>query len=141
MEQVMVNSRNKGARFERQICQLINKHLISAKDEPAKRNLDQTREGGCDIIFKKFAIECKFYKQGKNNWAQEQWWDQACKSAGDKYVPVLIYKYNLKPIRIVLPVHVIDPKQPINNDVHLHCELRTICKDLKKIIKNADNIL
>tara|TARA_R100001460_G_scaffold23022_2_gene46672 strand:- start:2155 stop:2580 length:426 start_codon:yes stop_codon:yes gene_type:complete len=141
MEQVMVNSRDKGARFERLICTLINKHLIEEDEKPAKRNLDQTREGGCDIIFKKFAIECKFYQKGKNNWAQEQWWEQACKSAGTEYIPVLIYKYNTKPIRIVIPVHAIDPKQPVNNEVHLHCEVKALCNDFKSIIKNADDIL
>ena len=52
----MVNSRDKGATFEREVCSLIREHL----GVEAKRNLMQTAEGGFDVLgVPGWAIECK----------------------------------------------------------------------------------
>ena len=61
----MVNSRNKGAAFERVICNKLNAVLESKGiDTRVKRNLDQYQtKGMADIYFDKFAIECKRDKE------------------------------------------------------------------------------
>ena len=57
----MVNSRNKGAAFERVIVNKINTILESkGSKERVKRNLDQYQtKGMADVYFKNFAIECE----------------------------------------------------------------------------------
>jgi|TARA_R110000744_G_scaffold182286_2_gene301531 hypothetical protein len=136
----MVNSRNKGAAFERAVCTLINRH-IRKDDEPiAKRNLDQYQVGGCDIVFRNFAIECKAYKGGSGDWAKEQWWDQACNSATADQIPVLIYKYNNKPIGAVIHGYLIEPSLLPDKSVHIQMPLKELCSHLKIILKNANNI-
>lgn len=50
--------RDKGARFEREVCNAIEE----TTGFPARRNLTQTRDGGYDIAFGKFRIECKARK-------------------------------------------------------------------------------
>ena len=52
------SQRDKGARFERQICAVIRE----VTGYNALRNLRQTRDGGFDIAFGKFRIECKARK-------------------------------------------------------------------------------
>jgi hypothetical protein len=47
-------------------------------------------------------IEAKRYASG--HWYKPEWWEQAKTSAGDKYIPVLIYKYDRQPIRMVFPL-------------------------------------
>ena len=55
-----VNSRNKGAAFERYIVNKINDYFESKNlDKRVKRNLDQYQEKGqADIYLDKIAIEC-----------------------------------------------------------------------------------
>ena len=62
----MVNSRNKGAAFERFIVNKINNYFESKNiDKRVKRNLDQYQEKGqADIYLDNIAIECKRYKSG-----------------------------------------------------------------------------
>ena len=56
-----INSRNKGASFERQICKILNEEL----GLDCKRNLDQYQaKNNFDISgLPGWAIECKNYKQ------------------------------------------------------------------------------
>ena len=63
----MVNSRNKGAAFERHICNFLNDLLEKrGLDRSVKRNLDQYQTKGlADLYFENFAIECKRYKNEK----------------------------------------------------------------------------
>ena len=59
----MVNSRNKGASFERDCVKILRAELGDVVDaESLKRNLDQWRDGGTDIIVGElFAVErCAF---------------------------------------------------------------------------------
>ena len=56
-----INSRNKGAAFERLIVRMINEcfEREGIKDR-VSRNFDQSWKGGlADIYYRNFAIECK----------------------------------------------------------------------------------
>jgi hypothetical protein len=44
-------------------------------------------------------IEAKRYASG--HWHKDDWWEQTLTSAGDTYIPVLIYKYDRQPIKFV----------------------------------------
>jgi len=106
----MVNSRNKGAAFERHICKLLNNLLEAHGHEgQVKRNLEQYQtKGQADLYFKNFAIECKRYKARSDNWPISKWWDQTLEAAGDEYIPILIYKYDRKPIQAVMPLSLLN---------------------------------
>jgi Holliday junction resolvase len=102
-----INSRTKGATFEREVAKILNDFFESEGiDYVCKRNLDQYQSKDlCDINIPHHAVECKFYKEG--DWYQQGWWDQVCKSTGGR-IPVLIFKYNRKPIRVCVPLYAIN---------------------------------
>ena len=84
-------SRNKGANFEREICNLIADQL----GYEVKRNLDQYQvKECCDIeLADIFAIECKRYAAAAGGWFQKDWWEQAKRSAElANLVPCLFYR-------------------------------------------------
>ena len=101
-----INSRAKGARNEQWIVNDMNNYFdlhLSDWSIQMKRNLDQTRDGGYDILgLDEFAIEAKHYAKGC--YYKEDWWQQVCKAAGDHQIPVLIFKYNHQPQRVVVPL-------------------------------------
>jgi len=80
--------RTKGATFEREIV----KDLVSRGFDDAKRNLEQTREGGGDINLPAHLIECKRYAKI----AVYQWLDQATKAAKDHQMPVVVARADHK---------------------------------------------
>ena len=102
-----INSRTKGATFERDVVKILNEFFeLEGIDYACKRNLDQYQSKDlCDINIPYHAVECKFYKEG--DWYQQGWWDQVCKSTGGR-IPVLIFKYNRKPIRVCVPLYAIN---------------------------------
>lgn len=119
----MVNSRNKGAAFERHICNFLN-DLLEKKglERSVKRNLDQYQTKGlADLYFKNYAIECKRYKERKDNWPINKWWEQAVESAGNKYIPILIYKYDRQEIKAVIPLAELNPELKENFDPKRIC--------------------
>ena len=61
-----INSRNKGAQFERDIAKILNEFFEKEGiDYQTKRNLDQYQGAGqCDLNMPYHAVECKFYKEG-----------------------------------------------------------------------------
>ena len=94
-------SRDKGASFERWLCNEIDQNL----GFKPKRNLSQYQtKGQSDIIIPGFAIECKAYAKGYVH--KKDWWVQACEQAGD-LEPVLVYKYDYQEPRAVLSLSVI----------------------------------
>jgi hypothetical protein len=101
----MVNGRNKGASFERQLAYELELELgISFK-----RDLEQYRESEHGDLIPSdesfpFMIEAKRYGKGAVGGAVA-WWDQADAAAkrADK-LPCLVYKYDRKPIRFVIDV-------------------------------------
>ena len=103
----MTDSRKKGAAFERQIVKRLNDFFASHNlDITCKRNLDQYQSANlCDIEIPGRAIECKAYKSG---WTyQTAWWNQVCGAAKD-LTPILVWKFNNKPIRCTVPLYFIN---------------------------------
>ena len=119
----MVNSRTKGHAFERMIVNKINSWLDSQDlhFERVKRNLDQvTFKGQADIYFRNFAIECKRYKTAPQGIYKQEWWKQVCYAANDEYIPVLVYKFDRRPIQVVLPLFLFDEEsKPDWNQIYL----------------------
>ena len=138
----MVNSRNKGAAFERIIVNKINSFCeANGFDERVKRNLDQYQSKGmADIYWRNFAIECKCYAGKGTTFAQEKWWAQACESAAEKLIPVLIYKYNRNKPRYVLPAALIFNGVPLNNQSVMVGYVDDLCNDIDVILENAHYI-
>jgi hypothetical protein len=99
------SSRSKGQRGEREICKILGDALGISLN----RELDQTRDGGCDIIINDFwAVEVKF-QECNFKWS---WWDQACKQAldNDKH-PVLIYRKSNQDWKVVMPYSLDKPPE------------------------------
>lgn len=94
-----INGRAKGHAFERELIKKFHDEFGQCADH-LKRNLDQYQTAGkADIEFNNLMIEAKRYKSG--NWHKECWWDQTLTSAGDTHIPLLIYKYDRQPIKMV----------------------------------------
>ena len=121
----MVDSRAKGAGFEREIAHLIYEHLgISVR-----RDLDQYRESqhGDLIGLDGWVIECKRYADNSSFLHRPEWWTQTCNAARNGEHPVLIYKYDRRPIRCVFPLHVINPAMAIKFDEVVTTTFETWC--------------
>jgi Holliday junction resolvase len=99
-----INSRAKGASAEREFCKELAELLGDTLTEPLKRNLEQTRKGGHDIVgLEGFAIEIKRYKVIKEGdivrfWAQAV--DQAKRVDAE---PVLAYREDFCSWRVRIP--------------------------------------
>jgi|TARA_R100000479_G_scaffold108045_1_gene54226 hypothetical protein len=134
-----INSRTKGAAFERLIVRKINECLEQEGiEDRVSRNFDQSWKGGlADIYYRNFAIECKRYKNNKTNMYKQSWWDQVVASAGDKYIPLLIYKFDRKPIYAVIPAYLVS-NAPEHYQVTYMCPLEDLCKDIKNILRKAN---
>jgi Holliday junction resolvase len=120
-----INSRQKGAGAEREFAGLIHDwsgvRLI--------RNLEQTRSGGHDLIvhpdevgsvadaFRKLAIECKRYQTATDAQIQK-WWAQAVMQ-GDQagLKPVLAYRANRSPWRVIVPLALVNPSLSQNSQL------------------------
>ena len=76
-----INSRNKGAKFERDIAKILNGFFLDNDiDYETKRNLDQYQQKDlCDLNIPFHSVECKFYKEG----------DWHSRPGGIKYAKVL----------------------------------------------------
>ncbi|MFL2708170.1 MAG: hypothetical protein ACJ0FW_04900 [Gammaproteobacteria bacterium] len=93
-----INSRNKGAAFERQIANALIEDL-NLKN-PVKRILEQTRTKELpDLMLGSWCIECKAYGSGAE--PRPDWWEQVLASCKDKKLkPALVYKFNNRPIKV-----------------------------------------
>ena len=89
--------RRKGARGEREICAILSEEMgISAK-----RNLDQTREGGCDITAGPFNLEVKRRAKIGNIY---DWMEQAAASCEDTpQKPVVVCRADGKKWLAIMP--------------------------------------
>ena len=99
----MVNSRNKGSTFERDVSKMLFDHTGFTFE----RDLNQYRQSDLgDLICHDkswpFVLECKRYANG--NHAQAAWIAQATRAAwfAGKY-PAVIYKYDRQQIRVSIP--------------------------------------
>ena len=92
-----INSRTKGANFEREIGNLLMEQL--GLNQPVKRILEQTRTKELpDLKLGRWCLECKRYGDGSEPY--QDWWDQVLAATGDGEFPALIYKFNRRPIKV-----------------------------------------
>ena len=93
-----INSRNKGAAFERQIANALIEDLNL--QHPVKRILEQTRTKELpDLMLGTWCIECKAYGAGAE--PRPDWWEQVlASSSGQGLKPALVYKFNNRPIKV-----------------------------------------
>ena len=93
-----INSRNKGAAFERQIANALISDLNL--QNPVKRILEQTRTKELpDLTLGTWCIECKAYGAGAE--PRPDWWEQVlASSSGQGLKPALVYKFNNRPIKV-----------------------------------------
>jgi hypothetical protein len=120
----MINVRTKGATGEREIAALLNdivmdelrkrkwnEDVIEAFRYYVQRNSNQSSVGGKDLINTfGYAIEIKRHQVP----AIKKWWEQCCQQAyrlGEE--PVLLYRANRKPWRVVLHASIQSPFKPI----------------------------
>jgi hypothetical protein len=103
----LINGRAKGLAFERDIIRLLKDELGEVASH-LKRELDQYREADCgDIRFDPWIIECKRYSgKGMHGFPSDAWWNQACRAAGQN-IPVLVYKFDRQPIRVMVPLDIL----------------------------------
>ena len=101
----MVNSRNKGSAYERD----VKNRLFDALGMDFRRVLDQWAEAGlpdlvCDDDDFPFVIECKRYRSG-STFANPKHWEQICVAATKAgKLPALVYKYDRLPERWRVPI-------------------------------------
>ena len=93
-----INSRNKGAAFERQIANALIEDL--KLKNPVKRILEQTRTKELpDLMLGRWCIECKAYGSGAE--PRPDWWEQVLASSSNSNMkPALVYKFNNRPIKV-----------------------------------------
>lgn len=97
-----INSRNKGASFERSVSSMIYDEL----GIKTKRNLDQYQsKGNYDLVgLDGYALELKRYAKITDA-MKRNFWQQAVAQAKNDEVPVLIYKADRQEIRVVIPAN------------------------------------
>ena len=102
-----VNSRAKGANFEREIANLLVQDLNLTN--PVKRILEQTRTKELpDLRLGRWCIECKRYGDGGE--PPKEWWEQVLRSCSEEsLMPALIYKFNRRPIKVRLLASPLNP--------------------------------
>lgn len=98
------NGKIKGSAGERELCRFIQKHIPINE---VKRNLDQVREGGSDIMsVPGLAIEVK----RQEVLAVDEWWKQVVRSAiRTESIPVLAYRQNRRKWFFCVPASLIIP--------------------------------
>jgi len=85
----LINIRHKGQEGEREFCRWLQKTL--ELDFLPTRNLDQTRNGGADILgIGQFVFEIKRCEALE----QRQWWIQVVASSTPSEMPVVAYRQN-----------------------------------------------
>jgi hypothetical protein len=105
-------ARNKGKRGEHEVIlhlqQIVSRACFGVGMREViqiKRNLNQTREGGCDIIGLDWcAIEVKRHENASG---LKGWWRQALKQAEQKgkgVVPILLWRQNNSQWNVVIKV-------------------------------------
>ena len=60
-----------------------------------------------DLILGRLYIECKRYGSGAE--PLEAWWKQVLEASEGRGIPVLIYKFNRRPIKIKMPLWAVNP--------------------------------
>lgn len=91
-----INSRAKGASAERELIAMLTDELGETLTAPLKRNLEQTRAGGHDIVgLDGWAIEVKRYKRLKEGEIKAFWGQALDQAERIAQRPVLAYREDL----------------------------------------------
>lgn len=101
-----INSRAKGKSGERELIGELKKLLPSEMTSELTRNLDQTRDGGHDILgLDGWALEVKRYAEVLPA-DLEKFWKQACEQAArnDEVRPALCFREDRRAWRTVIHV-------------------------------------
>tara|TARA_R110000803_G_scaffold21475_2_gene54113 strand:- start:2654 stop:3055 length:402 start_codon:yes stop_codon:yes gene_type:complete len=130
-----INSRNKGASFEREIAKMLEDEL----GFKFKRDLRQYQAADYgDLITDDhfpFLIECKRYASGTG--ARESWWSQAVRAAKrTSQFPCVIYKYDRHEVRCVVPLNAIANALDLstNNDHRVELAFSGFCYVARELI-------
>lgn len=100
-----MNIRNKGSAGERELCKILTERLNLAV--PLTRNLEQTRDGGADLVqLKPFYIEVK----RQETLCLPKWLAQAVRQTPNGSYPVLAFRQSRKPWRFLLPLSMFIPR-------------------------------
>ena len=108
------NANRKGASGEREFAAIL---ADGFPDRTFMRNTYEQRwRGGSDVVgLAGFSIEVKRYASG--DWYQVGWWRQVCEEAAKTdTVPVLAFRYDRKPWRVVLPAEWV-MNEPLHNPI------------------------
>lgn len=112
-----INSRTKGATAERELAALVE-DLAGVR---LIRNLEQSRSGGFDLMvhpdqtgqaadtFRKLAIECKRYSSVTHSQLAGFWAQAVRQAEGAGLLPVLAYRADRSPWKVVLPACLVNP--------------------------------
>ena len=100
-----INSRAKGAAGEREFCNELADILGETLVAPLKRNLEQTRIGGYDIVgLDGWAIEIKRYKTLTEGELKEFWQQAVDQAKRVNATPVLAYREDFRSWRVRIPM-------------------------------------
>lgn len=109
-----INSRAKGKSGERELIGELKKLLPSEMTSELTRNLDQTRDGGHDILgLDGWALEVKRYAEVLPA-DLERFWKQACEQAArnDEVRPALCFREDRRAWRTVIHVSELGQEMP-----------------------------
>jgi len=106
-----INSRAKGSSGERELIGVLTEHLGAEITGNMKRNLEQTRGGGHDLVgLDGWAIEVKRYKQVSEG-DMARFWEQTVTQAYKVMAkPVLAFREDFRSWRVVIPISVVEGK-------------------------------
>ena len=130
----MVNGRNKGAAWEREVAKM----LLDELGIGFKRDLEQYRAGEHGDLIPgdpafPFTLELKRYKDGPIG-GQSAWWQQTCIAAKrEGNFPALLYKYDRKPMRCVIPMAAL---QPCDHSYTVEMDFKTFCYVTREIMND-----
>lgn len=136
----MINSRTKGASAEREIVKILQDEL----GVKLVRNLEQTRNGGHDLIAEpgslldRYAIEIKRYAKISNALLQGFWKQAVEQAKAVNKVPVLIYRQDRSDWLTVIPLHQINPALSQSNhfDSIAILSVSAFCAVLRESVEN-----
>lgn len=100
-------AKRKGANGEREIAAWLRENVAALGDVDIERNLEQTRNGGHDLIgVPGIALEVKRVE----TLAVRKWWEQTTQQAiSAGLFPVLAYRQNRRSWQFCLPASLIEP--------------------------------
>lgn len=124
-----INGRVKGSEYERQFC----KWLLLNLGVKAKRNLDQVRDSGSDVLTEKFMFECKREEQLR----LDDYWYQVIVSAKKferETIPVVVFRQSRRKQEFLIPAVLIPGQKTgfvrIKEEVFLNFSKEMIANDV-----------